>query len=361
MKGSLQIAKVLGVRIYVHWTFAILIGWVMLSGKSAAESWWSIVFVLTIFVCVILHELGHAMAARYYGIKTDAITLLPIGGVATIEKIPEKPVQELVIALAGPMVNLIIAAILFLPVRHELSTSLRNAMVAINGENFIVNLFAVNLSLAAFNLLPAFPMDGGRVLRALLAFKLPRVKATRIAVYLAEALAVIFVVVGLSSNELVQTSPTLLLIALFVFFGAQAELQSVTFRSVLGGHHLSEVAMKKFGTLQFGQTLKDGVALLLDSPYHDFVVMKDHKVVGTLTRSELLHSLAAKGENATVGHCMNPYFSMMPAGASLEEGYDKMLHAPSKLLLVFDDGVLKGVVDSENVLEFVMTRQAVVR
>lgn len=358
MKGSVTIAKVFGIRIAIHWTFAILIGWVMLSGKTITESWWSIAFVLTIFLCVVLHEMGHALVAKRFGIGTNEINLLPIGGIAKIDRMPEKPIQEFAISIAGPIVNLIIAALLFFPVRNELNSGMHHALVAVNGENFVVNLFIVNISLAIFNLIPAFPMDGGRIFRALLSFKLNRVQATKIAVYLAQILAALFIIVGVSSNDYVQTSPTLLLISLFIFFGAQAELQTVSFRSILGGHHITEVTMKKFETLDVKDQVKDAIRVMLDSSNHDFIIKDQNKIAGTISRSELLKSLSEKGEDAYLGDCMNPDLSIVPANASVEAGYDSIQKSSSKLLVVMDQENLVGIVDPENILEFVMTRRA---
>ncbi len=361
MKGSLQIMKVFGIRIAVHWTFAILIGWVLFSGKNSIESWWSVAFVMTIFVCVVLHELGHALAAKYFGIGTSDITLLPIGGVARIERMPEKPVQELVIAVAGPLVNVVLAFLLFFLVRNDLNSGLTDALAAVNGHNFFVNLFLVNISLAVFNLIPAFPMDGGRVLRALLSFRMNRLAATKVAVWIAQALAMGFIIFGILSNQHLQTSPTLLLISLFVFFGAQSELRTVTFRSILGGHQVSEVTMRDFGKLQVHDKLKDALAALLTSSHRDFVVMDGDRVVGTLVRDQLMRALASKGETAEVQECMSTELTLAGDTTPLENAYDMMTKAGSKVLIVKEHGALKGIVDSENILEFIMARQALAR
>jgi hypothetical protein len=232
---------------------------------------------------------------------------------------------------------------------------------AVNGENFLVNLFVANLSLALFNLLPAFPMDGGRILRAILSFRLSKVQATKAAVYTAQVLALLFIFLGVSSNQYVQASPTLLLISLFIFFGAQAELQSVSFRSVLGGHHISEVTMKNFGVLKVRDQLKQACELMLDSSYHDFIVMDDMRVVGTLSRGELLKALNQRGETAMVGDCMNVNLTVTQANVSLESGYNMIQKSESKLLLVKENDKLLGIVDPENILEFVMARQAMAK
>jgi Zn-dependent protease len=213
-----------GIGIYVHWTFLLLLGYVFFKtldfGPPAAV--FMMALVLAVFACVVLHELGHALAARRFGIGTRDITLYPIGGVARLERMSERPMEELVIAMAGPAVNVVIACLLFgllwlagSPVFHDLTASLGHA-------DFLSALLVLNLWLVLFNLVPAFPMDGGRVLRALLALRLGHVRATRIAAALGVVMAALMLIWGFAWD-----APTAMLVAVFVFFAGQQELAAV--------------------------------------------------------------------------------------------------------------------------------------
>src|SRR5688572_15846223 len=230
MGWSFRVGRLAGIDIYVHFTFLLLLGWVALTGYVSTGSPLGaavgVALIGIIFFIIVLHELGHALAARRYGIETRDITLLPIGGVARLERMPEKPSQELVVALAGPAVNVVLAAAVYVGLfmnRDVLQTS-EAAQV---GGRLLSQLFWVNVMLAGFNLLPAFPMDGGRVVRALLAMRMDYVRATQIAANLGQGMAVLFAIAGLFGN------PFLLFIALFVWMGAAQEASMVQMRSAL--------------------------------------------------------------------------------------------------------------------------------
>jgi Zn-dependent protease len=220
VRGSWKIGTIKGIGIYLHWTFAVLIGWVFLSGvlggASAGATVATLVFLAAVFGCVVLHELGHALTARRFGIGTRDITLLPIGGVANLERMPERPLQELLVSLAGPAVNVVIAAGLFV-------------LIGLFGRSaLLVNLLYVNLIMVIFNLLPAFPMDGGRVLRAFLTMRAGFLRATETAVKVGKFVAIVLGVIGLFSNVM------LAFIALFVYFGADQELQMARAKAMYG-------------------------------------------------------------------------------------------------------------------------------
>lgn len=223
MKWSWRIGQIAGISVFVHASFALLLVWVGLGqlagGGTAAGIPGALLFTLSVFGVVVLHELGHALMARRFGVRTRDITLLPMGGVARLERMPGEPRQELLIALAGPAVNVVLAAALFVVLR-VLDAPVLAPLDALGGS-FLSRLMWVNVSLAAFNLLPAFPMDGGRVLRAGIAMRLGSLRATRIAARVGKAMAVVFGLLGLVS------SPVLLLIAVFVWFGASQELRAV--------------------------------------------------------------------------------------------------------------------------------------
>ena len=231
MRSSLKIATVFGIEVRIHVTFLLFLAWIWISyyqvaGLSGAIQ--GVLFILALFTCVLLHEFGHAFAAREFGIKTPDITLLPIGGVARLNRIPEKPWQELVVAIAGPLVNVVIAGVLLFVIHGTTELlqidRLENPRIELLGK-----LASINVMLVIFNMIPAFPMDGGRVLRALLAMTMPYRRATQIAAWIGQGLAVLFAFVGFLSYQGitffgVRGSPFLIFIAFFIFVGAQQEV-----------------------------------------------------------------------------------------------------------------------------------------
>jgi Zn-dependent protease len=231
MRWSLKIAKLAGIDIFIHFTFFILLTWVAfiqwkLNGTIGA-AFSGVAFILAVFTCVVLHELGHALAAKKYGIKTRDIILLPIGGVARLEKMPNQPIQELWVALAGPAVNVVIAALLAVYLWITNTLILDNQLTMTTAA-FIERIMGINIFLVLFNMIPAFPMDGGRVLRALLATRLAYVKATKVSANLGQGIALLFGVIGLFYN------PILLFIAFFVWMGAAQETRMIRAKSALG-------------------------------------------------------------------------------------------------------------------------------
>ncbi|MBS1976796.1 MAG: site-2 protease family protein [Bacteroidetes bacterium] len=351
MKGSFVIGRVAGIEISIHWTFFILLAVLLIPVKGVVP-YWNAVFMLLIFACVVLHELGHALAAKHYGIITRDITLLPIGGVARLEKIPEKPRQELVVAIAGPMVNVLIAMSLIPFVHFSFEPDQVQQLAVIRPSNFLTNLFMVNTSLVAFNLLPAFPMDGGRVLRALLSFKLPRVKATRIAALIGQGIAVVFGVIGFFIN------PFLLFIGIFIFYGAQQEYLAVESKSYLMGHRVSDVTIHPFARLEASSPISEAVKDLLEGAHHDFVIYDNNQVVGTVGRVELVRGLSHFDAQTPVKEIMDSQLEIVPFDAPMEDALEKIQKVKSRILLVVKNNELFGLVDLENLVSFMMLQQA---
>ncbi|HEU4718484.1 MAG TPA: site-2 protease family protein [Bacteroidia bacterium] len=247
LRGSLYIGAIRETKIFVHWTFFLLIAWVFISAYrehgDLGQGIISVLFVLVFFACITLHEFGHITVARRYGCYSKKITLLPIGGVASMDKIPEKPLQEMLMALAGPWVNFVIAAFiwLFLWISKGLPSSA--VITTLTRDNFLYVLMTANLVVAFFNLIPAFPMDGGRVLRAILAMRFPRERATKIAANVAQVIAVVFVITGLFVNV------WLTFIGVFVFLGATSEATAEMTKSLLSHYHVRNVLMHRFTCL----------------------------------------------------------------------------------------------------------------
>jgi Zn-dependent protease len=353
-KWSLYIGKVSGIKIYIHWTFIFLLAWIAVNGIKAGENTetilYSLGFVLSIFLCVILHELGHALMAKRYHYTTRNIMLLPIGGIAQMDVIPETPKHELAVAFAGPLVNLLIALLLY-PIVFwfgkvpTVLTTLLNT-----GDTFIFNLMVVNIGLAVFNLIPAFPMDGGRVFRALLAFRMERVKATAIAARTGQAIAAIFFFVGILYN------PILAVISVFIFLMAQAESDHVRSNSMLHNYKVSDVIMHKYYSLDSADTIRDAAEALLDVQASDFLVMENGKVIGTLDRNRIIKAMINSGDSSLVTSAMNTNMKFLTADMPLDQVYSHL--QLDSVLPVMDHGKLIGIVDANNILEFIMIRSA---
>jgi len=356
MNGKLSLGRVAGIDLFVHWTFSLLLVYIVYAGVSSGSGvvdiLWSVAFILSIFGCVVLHELGHALAARRYGIGTRDITLLPIGGVASLESMPEKPSEELVVALAGPAVNFVIV-LLLLPFIHLMPAMTEvEQMTAINADNFLLMFMTVNMVLAFFNLLPAFPMDGGRVLRALLAMRLDRAKATRIAARVGQVCAVGFVILGFYGN------PFLILIGIFIFLGAQSEANYTQTKFMLTGYRVRDVLLRDFRTIAADGTIALAVRMLLDGQSRTFLVMDGSTPVGILTRDAMIKALSGTGESTLVRDAMDTDLKSLDAAMPLEEAFHHMQQHGKELMPVFSNGMLVGALDPENVTEFVMVMGA---
>jgi Zn-dependent protease len=357
MKWSWRIGRVRGIDLRVHATFFLLLAWWALvyyrEGGSAAALR-GVLFTLALFASVVLHELGHALVAGRVGVPTRDITLLPIGGVARLEYMPDKPKQELAIALAGPAVTLALAIVLGLVLSiARLPIALGPDAVEHGGPaSFLAQLMWVNVSLLAFNLLPAFPMDGGRVLRAALALRKDYVRATELAARVGRAFALVFGVVGFLYN------PFLALIAIFVWVGATAESSATQERSILAGITVDRLMIRDFSTLKSSDTLRDALRQVLAGFQHDFPVVDDGALVGVLSQSSLLTGLARHGSDSLVSDSMEASFQTARAGEPAADALTRLRQGRYRTLPVLQDGRLAGVLTSDNVAEFVVIETA---
>jgi Zn-dependent protease/CBS domain-containing protein len=359
MKQSWTIARLAGIEIRVHVTFFLLLAWYGLISWADTRTFEGlasgVALIIVVFGCVVLHELGHATAARRYGIRTRDITLLPIGGVARLQGMPEKPSQEIVIALAGPAVNLVIAMILTLMIGDQVVD-----LSLLSGDEkeipFAVSVLAVNLMLAIFNLTPAFPMDGGRVLRAALALRFGQLRATRMAARVGRGFAVLFAVLGLLYN------PMLMLIALFIWIGAAMEAADVELRAALAGMPLRSVLVTDFRTLAPENTLADAVSLTLAGTQKDIpIIDRSRRFIGLLSQAALLRGLSAQGDASTVGEWMRRDVATARADESLEAIWQRLREGDGHLLPVIDSERLIGLIDLDNLLELSRFRAALER
>jgi Zn-dependent protease len=317
--------------------------------------------VLAVFGCVVLHELGHALAARRYGIQTKDITLLPIGGIARLERMPEDPKQELVVAIAGPAVNVAIAAALFgalyvvnrATAFWHLEESARGILIQAGITSFLVNLLSVNIWLVAFNMLPAFPMDGGRVLRALLAMRWPYVRATRTAAAIGRVMAVLFGVWGLFSGHFL-----LMVIALFIFIAGHAEAQMAEARATFRGVTVGQAMITRFWALSPDDSLSVAVEALLTGHQQDFPVLERGRLVGMLSRAALVRALSDGGLNVRVGSAMTENCTAISEAEPLDQAFQRIQRSECSTLPVLRDGQLVGLLTVENVGEWVMVQSA---
>lgn len=363
MKWSWRVGSLAGIALYVHATFLLLLAWVALaeyqSSRSAADSLNGVVFVVAVFATVVLHELGHALAARRYGIQTRDITLLPIGGVARLDHMPREPRQELVVALAGPAVNVVIAAVLYAGLRLTggIPTFLDDASLS-DGfleRGFATRLLAVNVWLVLFNLIPAFPMDGGRVLRALLAMRsgdYPR--ATETAARVGRFFALVFGIVGM----FVVGNPFLVIIALFVWLSAAAEASAVQTTAMLDGVPIHDLMITDVETLSPADPLSRAVQLILDGFQQDFPVVEGGVVVGMLTRATLLRALSERGADAAVQDVMQREFVQATPMEAADVALGRLRDCGCHSMPVVREGKLLGVLTMDNVGEYVMVQAA---
>ena len=353
MTWSFKLARIAGIDVYIHATFLMLVAWIGLLHWNQSQSVAAVVegvgYILALFGCVVAHEYGHALTARRYGIRTLDITLLPIGGLARLERMPDKPSQELTVALAGPAVNVVIAVVLF---GWLTATGWRDGeTLGITTGGLVPRIMAANVFLVAFNLLPAFPMDGGRALRALLATRMPYAEATRLAAPIGQGMAMLFGFLGLFGN------PVLIFIALFVWIGAGQEASMVEVKSALAGVPVRSAMLTQFRTLSVDQTLGDAVDLLLAGSQQDFpITTGSGALAGTLSRADLMAALGSAGREAPLGAHMQPNTATADPDEPLEPVLARLQGSASRTLPVVAGGALVGLLTLENVGELLMVQ-----
>lgn len=353
MKWSWKLGKFAGIGLYMHATFPLLLAFAalpsLLDGGNVAGALENVAFVLVLFACVVLHEYGHALAARRYGIATRDITLLPIGGVARLERMPDKPAQELVVALAGPLVNVVIAALLFVGLAL---TGGARSLLDLNSGSFVEQILTVNIVLVLFNLIPAFPMDGGRVLRALLAMRLDYARATQYAAWLGQGLAVLFGIAGFFVN------PLLILTAFFIFSGAQAEAQMARSRGQLAGLTAGQAMRTNIRALAPYEWLSQAVDQMMATAQQDFPIVENGRVVGLLTRDALLQGLKQFGAYTPIQRVMRRDVMTVEDEQSLVAASEAMQARALGAVPVTHQGALVGLLTYDSIREFLRLRAA---
>ncbi|MEZ4636457.1 MAG: site-2 protease family protein [Caldilineaceae bacterium] len=377
MGGSLRIARLWGIDIQVHWSFILILvyGAFIYSGTASdplVGAIYGIAVILLLFLCVSLHELGHALTAKYFHVNVPYITLLPIGGVAQLERMPRRPWHEFLIAIAGPAVNFVLAllllpvAILFTGMAMR-SGELRNVTDAFGWVlmrmqepgfgNLILYLTMTNVLLGVFNLLPAFPMDGGRVLRALLALTMPYVRATRVAVLVGRAMAVIFALLGIA-----QFNIFLLLIAFFVYVGGRGELEAVESRHALKDLYARQALNQNARQLYTSERLDKAVDLIMTTYQADFPIFDlSNNFVGVITRSRVVMALRTGTDDQRISDIMIPAreIPIVPPDTSLADIWERMMEERSQVVVVKEAGRFLGLITLADISEVIQVMGAV--
>jgi Zn-dependent protease/predicted transcriptional regulator len=354
MRWSLPVGRVFGISLRLHVTFLMLLAWVGfeafgVGGFAAAK--WELLRVGLIFVCIALHELGHSVVAQQLGVQVKSITLLPIGGVAALRSLPENPWHEIAITIAGPMVNAAIAAAL-LPIAgfpaladlaripHDLGGLLR----ALAGANII---------LFVFNFIPAFPMDGGRLLRAVLALVLPYVRATVIAAFVGQGLAIAFVLAGLKTGQWL-----LMIIGVFIFLGAEGEEKMVKMRSLLRDLDVEDVMTREFTALAPTDSVARGLEMVYQTGQDDFPVMDGDRLLGMVSRQDLLAAVNRHGMHAAVADVMEVNVPAVPPLAKVSRVQDELFNEGWGSLPVMQEGRLIGLLGSDNITRYILVQSS---
>ena len=356
MRWSFRLGKIAGIPIQCHVTFLMMVAWIAVSRGlftgQAGPALTAVALLLLVFLCVLLHELGHALTARRYGIETRDITLLPIGGVARLERMPEKPSQELLVALAGPAVNVVIAIVLA-AVNRGLA---RPFLDMLTQGSLLESLLAVNVWIVLFNLIPAFPMDGGRVLRALLAMRLDYGRATTIASGVGQAVALVFGAFGVFSHNLI-----LLLIALFVFLAAGEERSMVAARVSMRGIPVRDAMLTEFRWLDVADPLALAVRYLMAGSQTEFPVLEANRPIGMLGSAALIAALSRVGPDAPVGTIVGRDEDVCDVDDPLDAVLARVRQRGRRAIPVMSRGGLVGLLTLDNVGELLLVRNAIRR
>lgn len=366
MGGSVTLFKLFGIEMRVHWSFLLIVAYQAYVSSGAASNptlgaFYGVVTILLLFVCVTLHEFGHSVVAKYYKINVPYITLLPIGGVASLERMPDKPGQEFLIAVAGPLVNVIIAALLspfalfflFGEVNAGRMTLTLDQVFRFEQtmglKNLVVNLFFTNILLVLFNLLPAFPMDGGRILRALLAMGMSYIQATRTAVLVGRVMAVIFALLGIFGGGIF-----LLLIAFFVYVGGGSELGAVESRAVLRNILANQALTRNAVSLYTSERVNRAVDLIMSSYQTDYPVFDlSNRFVGVLTRAQLIYGLKEIGSEARIVDVMLPAerVPVCSPQTTLDTVFEKMMEVGSRVAAIKENQAFLGLITVDDITE----------
>jgi Zn-dependent protease len=341
----------------MHWTFLILLAWVIganaVSGLVFDKVIWSLVFIILVFFSVVAHELAHLLVARKFGIVTNEITLLPVGGTSNYERLPKNAKQEILIGMAGPAINLAIAGLLLPFIQeHEPIWKVVHHFDVIQEKDFLYKLHLVNLGLFAVNLIPAFPLDGGRVLRSLLGLRMDYFKATALVVFTGKVLAIVLFMAALFYVNLL-----LLVISLLIFGAVQMEEYVLHLRSLVQGLTFGEVVVNDYHSLQAHSTVREVMGTLMTNHAKYFLIMEGGKPIGTINRMPIINEVAEKKYNVPVKQLMKENLTYFNAGDDVQKGFKELMAFPYLNFPVMKDNIFVGVVSLMCILEYLMLHQ----
>lgn len=368
MKGAFQVAKIAGIPVKLHWSFVLMLIWVAIEGRRSGMNWesvgWFAVLMIGVFACVILHEFGHAFSAKRYGVQTKDIILSPLGGVARLDGLPEKPIDESVVAFAGPLVNLLLAGIFggygWLTSSIDLSNLGTSRLVFGNPENFVTLFLLINIFLALFNLIPAFPMDGGRIFRSLLSPSLGRRRATLITTYLGQGMAILLVILAyffVPPRMSFYLIPLFILSSAFMFFMARQEYRMVKFEEILKKHFISELIRQPVNIFRKNDHIAHALEILKRGLEKDFLVKnEDGTIAGVFSQSKIVEVAKSIPTDLHENHEVEEYISQVKETISPSDSlhifYKKLMKQELRILPVFENENLIGVVDIQQLNDF---------
>jgi Zn-dependent protease/predicted transcriptional regulator len=358
MKASLKIITIKGISVYLHFTFLIFVVWLsvvyLISGMQWQQLMWSLIFLFSVFACIVLHEYGHAFVASWFGINAKKITIYPIGGIASIEKLPEYPKQELLISAAGPLVSLVLAFILLF-FAHQTFTlsSFKEYDGVVSQDNFLYVLGWINIALAVFNLIPAFPMDGGRILRALLALRFNYVKATAIAATVGRIIAMVIIAVAILSMNFI-----LALIGIFIIVFAGAEESYLQLKTLAKGINLKEVLIHDYQSMDARLTVLEAATVLENQHSKYFMVMKEGVPLGILDRMDIMKSVSEQQYDRKISELMKENIEFFEGDTLVEDVLHKFSGDEAKLHPVFDKEKFLGVTSYQYIIEYLLLHKA---
>jgi len=356
--GALRVGTFFGIPVKIHWTFGLLLIFLLISayrnGLDTKQTIGFILFFMCVFVCVVMHEYGHALMARKFKVKTQDIILSPIGGVARLEELPSKPSQELLIAIAGPMVNVVIAVILTVILKFGFNEGWPD----IDNFNFdkplefLGNVAYVNMALFAFNLVPAFPMDGGRILRSVLAMNMDKVAATKIASNIGRVIAIGFIIIGILGQQL-----SLSLIGIFIFMMAGMEYRNLRISSMLHKTQAGDIMRDKYTQVVKTDDYNKLAELYYRAGEKNFLVFnEDSDIIGSVPELFVRDAIRKNIKHLTVGERMSEKFGIVPYTAPLDKLMDLMKEKGWAIVGVEHENFLVGVVDRKGIEDFIILK-----
>jgi Zn-dependent protease/predicted transcriptional regulator len=368
LKGAFQVAKIAGIPVKLHWSFVLMLVWVAIEGRRSGMNWesvgWFAVLMIGVFACVILHEFGHAFSAKRYGVQTKDIILSPLGGVARLDGLPEKPIDESVVAFAGPLVNLLLAGIFggygWLTSSIDFSNLGTSRLVFGNPENFVTLFLLINIFLALFNLIPAFPMDGGRIFRSLLSPSLGRRRATLITTYLGQGMAILLVILAyffVPPRMSFYLIPLFILSSAFMFFMARQEYRMVKFEEILKKHFISELIRQPVNIFKKNDHIAHALEILKRGLEKDFLVKnEDGTIAGVFSQPKIVEVAKSIPTDLHKNHEVEEFISQVKetisSSDSLHVFYKKLMKQELRILPVFENENLIGVVDIQQLNDF---------